>query len=271
MTFEETFFGRPNTTKCYTSLYRKHIKPHVEQADVLNWNNEMTLFMLDLWRQEKLARGTQITLVRLLGRYVAFKKGPTIDTKQFIRNLERSEQTKETKALSRDEAVKLMESAKKLEPKFYPVLLLGLHAGLRRGEIFGLRCEDIDVLKNRIRVAHSYNGPTKNGKTRFVPISKELNRVLVGARNLLLRPPQEVVFELFDPNPVLRRLCTHAGVKQIRFHDLRHSFATLALEDGTSPKQVQIWLGHSSLNTTLTVYWNLIEENANLDFLPEIR
>jgi integrase len=42
----------------------------------------------------------------------------------------------------------------------------------------------------------------------------------------------------------------------------------MALEGGTSPRQVQAWLGHSSLVTTMSIYWNLTSEEANLGFLP---
>lgn len=272
MEFEDTFYGRPNTITTYRSLFRKHIGGELEQLDVKwdAWGDDSTHAMLAKWGTKKLSRNTQITLMRLLGRYVTFKGGPKIDTQKFIRGLERSEQQKEVRALSSDEASKLMEAARRLEPRFYPVLLLALHGGLRRGEIFGLRCSDVDMLSGRIRVAHSYDGPTKSGKTRYVPMSDELSKVLTTARNLLLRGADDKVFEQFDPNPVLRRLCAHAGFDAIRFHDLRHSFASLALDSGVSPKQVQSWLGHSSVVTTLSIYWNLTNENADLGFLPEV-
>jgi integrase len=101
-------------------------------------------------------------------------------------------------------------------------------------------------------------------------LSPELSKALTSARNLLLRDPESKVFEQFDPNPVLRRLCGHAGLENIRFHDLRHTFASLALDSGISPKQVQEWLGHASVVTTLSIYWNLTKEEANLDFLPGV-
>ena len=269
MKFEDMFYGRPNKIKTYKSLYRKHIEPHVKNADVKNWNGQMTMFMLSGWQADELSRRTQIALIRLLGRYVTFAGGPDIGTDKIIRSLERSEQITETKSLSAGEAQKLMVATKQFEPKFYPVLLLALHAGLRRGEIFGLRGADIDVLKKQIKVSRSYNGPTKNGKTRYVQISEELEKALFGVRNILLKNPNDPVFEQFDPNPTLRNVCNRAGIKQIRFHDLRHTFATLALESGRSPKAVQAALGHSSLMTTLSVYWNLIDgDEMDLDFLP---
>lgn len=268
MTFEETFFGRPNTIRVYTSLFRTHIRDSVNKADFMNWNDNMTLFMLGEWQGKQLSRRTQITLLRLLSRYLKFRGAPTFEPRRFIKSLERGEQQQEIKALTAEEARRMMDSAASLTPDFYPILLLGMHAGLRAGEVFGLRCGDIDMLKGRIRIAHSYDGPTKSGKTRFVPISTELSKAIFGARNLFFRGVDEVIFERFDPNPTVRRLCASAKTKEITFHGLRHTFASLALEGGVSPKQVQLWLGHADLNTTLSVYWNLIKEKATLDFLP---
>jgi integrase len=272
MTFEETFYGRPNTIKTYRSLYRKHIKfPSGEEPVWAEWGDESTRFMIQGWSDKKLSRNTKIALIRLLARYVKFKGGRDVETQRYVRELEREEQQTEVKALSTEQATALMETASRMEPRFYPVLLMAMHAGLRRGEIFGLTCGDLDMINGRIKVSKSYDGPTKNGKSRIVPMSPELAKEVVGPRNILMRNPSEKVFEQFDPNPVLRRLCAHARVPVIKFHDLRHTFASMALTSGVSAKQVSTWLGHSSVTTTLDIYWNLTTEEAALDFLPKMK
>jgi integrase len=91
---------------------------------------------------------------------------------------------------------------------------------------------------------------------------------MVAARNLLMRPTESKIFEQMNPNPRLRRLLRAANLPTLRFHDLRHTFATMALESGVSPRQVASWLGHSSVNTTLSIYWNLTKDEASVDFLP---
>ena len=83
-----------------------------------------------------------------------------------------------------------------------------------------------------------------------------------------MKPTDSKIFESQDPNPKLRRLLKAAKLPILRFHDLRHSFATMALESGVSPRQVADWLGHSSTNTTISIYWNLTKNTASLDFLP---
>ncbi len=268
MNFEDTLYGRPNTIKTYLSLYRRHIEPTDFEPDWVRWNEESTQIMLGVWDQRGLARGTKITLLRLLSKYVKFRGGPEIEVKKFIRSLERSEQQREVTTLTADEASRLMKLAREKKPRFYPVLMLALHAGLRRGEIFGLRCGDVDMLNGNLKVSHSYDGPTKSGRSRVVPMSPELSKTLTDARNLLMRDPSKKVFEQFDPNPVLKGLCRQIGIKPIVFHDLRHTFASMALTSGVNPKQVSTWLGHTSVVTTLSIYWNLSSEKSNLDFLP---
>jgi integrase len=267
MNFEDTFIGRPNTVAAYKSLFKHHIKNQLDDR-AKDWNDHCTISMLTLWNSKGLSRKTKQMLLRLLRDYIEFQGGPTINIKPYIRSIQRSEQEKEVIALNKDEAKHLMFTCEQVDPNFYPILLLGLHAGLRRGEVFGLRCSDIDMFKNRIRVAHSYDGPTKSGKTRYVPMSKELERVMVKARNLLLRPSDTKIFESMDPNPRLRNVLKKANLPTIRFHDLRHTFATLALENGVSPRKVADWLGHSSVSTTFETYWNAIRSETKLDFLP---
>ena len=271
MNFTDTFEGRPNTIRTYECLFRRHIEPLISKTPdwAERWEEASTRNMLREWEKKGLSRATKIALTRLLGRYVTFMGGPAIDTRKIIRNLERAEQQREVTALSKDEAQKLAETARRVAPKFYPVLLLALHAGLRRGEIFGLRCGDVDMLAGQIKVTRSYEGPTKNGKSRLVPMGAEIAKALTDARNLLLRGADEKVFEQFDPGPVLRRCCEEAGVRKIRFHDLRHSFASMALSSGVNPKQVSVWLGHSSVTTTLNIYWHLNSYKADLSFLPD--
>jgi integrase len=61
-----------------------------------------------------------------------------------------------------------------------------------------------------------------------------------------------------------------AGIREdFTFHTLRHTFATLALEAGRSPKLVSTTLGHASLATTLNIYWNSSGESLDLGFLDE--
>lgn len=265
--FSDTFIGRPNTVATYRSLFKNHIEPFVWGES--HKNEQWAQHMIKYWNEISLSKRTQQILIRMLRDYISYMGGPEINIKKLKGIITRSEQQEEVKVLNKAEAQIVMEKCQALDPRFYPILMLGLHGGLRRGEIFGLRCGDTDLFKGRIRVAHSYDGPTKNGKTRYVPMSKALEGAMLGARNLLMRPIEQKIFERMDPNPKFRRICIAAGIEPMKFHSLRHTFATLALENGVSPRTVADWLGHSSVTTTLSIYWNLTKNETNVnEFLP---
>jgi len=254
--FEDTFMGRPNTIRAYRSLYLNHILS-LGSDDIPN--------ALNKWKEKGLSVRTRQVLLRLLRDYRKFYNLPPVDIKQYHKMLTREEQQPELVVLTDAQGLALTHICRRVEPKFLPVLLLGLHAGLRRGEVFGLRCGDVDMIKGRIKVSRSYDGPTKNGRTRFVPMSKELVDAMTMGRNVAFRAPEERIFEIHDPNPILRRLCRFIEAPEIRFHDLRHTFATTALERGISPKQVQLWLGHSNVTTTLGIYWNVTQDEVDIN------
>jgi integrase len=145
---------------------------------------------------------------------------------------------------------------------------------MRRGEVFGLHYEDVEMMKNRILVQRSNSGPTKSGKSRYVPISSALEKVLVAqtfgiSYNKERRKKRTgcLIPSTFDPNPLLKRYCREAEIKVITFHALRHTFATLALDAGRSPLLVSKVLGHSSVSTTLDIYWNTSSETLDMGFL----
>ena len=98
-------------------------------------------------------------------------------------------------------------------------------------------------------------------------MSKDLEKTLLESDNLN-RIGNKKIFKLFDPNPRLRNICKKAGVPEITFHQLRHSFCTFALDAGTNPRIVADLAGHSSVSTTLSIYWSNITKEVNLDFLP---
>jgi integrase len=249
----QSVLERPNTTRTYKSLYNKWIagKTHVEL--------DSALF------SPSLKPRTKIAILRVLK-----KTNPDMYEKHYsfaIKQLNKIVATDPIRVLTKDEASKVMGICRRKYPKFYPILLLALHGGLRRGEIFGLRWKDIDFIHNRVYINHSYDGPTKSGKSRKVPMSKELEKSLLSCYNLT-EGGDDKLFPIINPNPILEAICREAKVRRVTFHQLRHSFATLALESGMSPKQVQTLLGHSKVTTTLDLYWQNIHEQIDLGFLP---
>jgi integrase len=137
-------------------------------------------------------------------------------------------------------------------------------AGLRRGEIVSLRWRSIDFTKCSIRVDESVSTSREDrvrpkwGSTRSVPLAPQLAHLLAA-----WRPDDAEDSDLVFPSPVdggkldgsalRRRYCAardRAGLPPLRFHDLRHTFGSLAVDGGASLVQVGAWLGHADLRTT---------------------
>ena len=151
------------------------------------------------------------------------------------------------------------------------LVLAGVHAGLRLGEALGLRWNNVNFLKSHLEVTNNYDriqkeyGPTKNGHPRVVAMSKALEQALM--RRYQWKTPDNKVFNCPDVGTKLKRVCREAGIRMITYHQLRHTFATLALEAGSSIKSVSDALGHAQVSTTVNTYWNLCNKKLNLDFL----
>lgn len=132
-----------------------------------------------------------------------------------------------------------------------------LNTGLRCGELKALRWNNIDFDAEKIVVEHSYchkqkeiRNTTKSGKKRHVPLTKNLLRSL---RLKKCSSDSEFVFTEFDFSHSARNLkilARAAGVREIRFHDLRHTFATHFMLKGGSIYDLKGFLGHSSVVMT---------------------
>ncbi len=144
------------------------------------------------------------------------------------------------------------------------LFLTAAFTGLRRGELVALRWRDVDFERSSIRVSGSYaNGrltTPKSGRGRVVPMVPEVAAVLaqIGKRPDFVAD-DDLVFpgelgQYLDGSALRRRFmsaCARAGLRPIRFHDLRHTFGTLAVRGAESIVELQNWLGHAEVRTTM--------------------
>ena len=249
----DSLIGRRNTRLTYNSLYNNWVKNKTAEEVILT---------------EVIGVRTKLAILRLIKRHRPEEITSKVEgaMKYFSRN---QEDPNKIKALSKVQATKIMNICKTKYPKFYPVMLLALHAGLRRGEIFGLKWKNVDFINKQVFIHNSYDGPTKNGKSRKIPISKELAKSLKNNNNLV-EDENAKLFSNVNPNKTLEKICGEANVPKITIHQLRHTYATLALDSGVSPVVVSKLLGHSNLSTTLNIYWQNVIEDIRLDFLPGV-
>jgi len=124
-----------------------------------------------------------------------------------------------------------------------PVLKIALHTGMRRGEILSLRWDDVDFEVRMIKVVR-----TKSGKVRFIPINEVLFNELKRLRST--SSGSGLVFCQNSVRTAFEGACRRAGIHGLRFHDLRHTFATRLVERGVDLITVKELLGHSSVTIT---------------------
>jgi integrase len=263
--------GRKNTIRTKTSLYNNHIKDKLA-PDGSNLDE-----MVGEW-EANLMPATVKSLLYLAKDTVKDASGVELNIKSHISRVGRSQQTKMVRALSHKEIVALGAVMKADYPKLYLPAMISLHTGMRRGEVWGLKHEDIDILNDTITIQRSYSGPTKSGKPRVIPISFALEKILLAFQcgssynRVGAKRTENILPTIFDPNPALRRAGEQVGLREpskLTFHVLRHTFATLALESGVSPRLVSKALGHAQVSTTLDLYWASTGERIDLGFLPE--
>lgn len=198
------------------------------------------------------------------------------------------------KFLKQAETVKLFEAVKghKLELG----VILGAFYGLRRGEIIGLRWEAIDFDANTITIEHTVTLATIDGKR--IEVVGDTTKSKASYRTLPLVPSiRAKLLEVQEEQERNKKLCgksynkaegvyiytdplgnrikpdylssafpdflSNNGFNRMRFHDLRHSCASLLLANGVSLKQIQEWLGHSDFAVTANTY-------AHLDYQSKI-
>jgi len=184
--------------------------------------------------------------------------------------------------LGRDEVALMLEVVNEKMPHYYPLLLCAARTGMREGELIGLQWGDVDFNGRFIEVRRNvFRGKIttpKNGKTRRADMSLQLTNTL---ERLLVRRKAEAlkrgesldavmedcVFTTpkgtrLDPNGmrkyVFYRALDLAGLKRVRFHDLRHTYASLLIQQGESLAYIKDQLGHHSIQITVDTYGHLV-------------
>ena len=151
------------------------------------------------------------------------------------------------------------------------VLMCAALTGMRHGELFGLRWEDIDLESNRIFVRRAlwrgkFVTPKSRRSRRAIDMAPTLRAAL---SRLSSRFHGGLVFcssngKPIDPDNFVHRVwrlvLRRAELRRVRFHDLRHTYASLLIAQGAHPKYIQAQLGHASIQTTLDRYGHLMPD-----------
>lgn len=284
--------------------YKVNINTHVLGSSIgMTKLSELTTGILQTFYNEKLegttekrklSQRTVAYLHTIIGGALmqAYRNGLIVKNVNEFTTLPKKQKS-EIVPLSLEEVKKVLEVAKQFD--IYPLIVVEIFTGMRKGEILGLKWEDVDfenkvlhVRNNLCRVQNQ--NPNDGRKTKLVlmspktrksirtiPLSSEAIRALKHQKIRQnesklkygeLYKDKNMVFakengDFEDPRELLRKfhkLLEEAGVHKCRFHDLRHTFASLLINNGESIKVIQELLGHSSITTTMDIYSHVSEE-----------
>lgn len=260
---------QPKTYELYEALVRNYIVPHIGQEKLVSLQRHQVRFLLDSLRDNAGDRTRQ--LVHRLLRY-AF--GEAVDDGLLMRNpCARRDKPKYEPAprrtLTAAEVRALLRMAR--HTAYYALFFLAIVTGMRQGELFGLRWDSVDFENAFIYVKGTLTRDRRGSLVLSPPKASRRRRIDIGQRTVSVlrqhlkkqRIPSPWVFTDAHNEPlqkdcfvrtVFRPLLQQARLPRIRFHDLRHTSATLALASGLNVKVISERLGHASAKMTLDVY-----------------
>jgi integrase len=268
---------RASTHASYRQIAVKHILPYLGglQLSRLQPSNVGSLYatLQSAGCSARLVQMVHAVLRRALGRGVKLGK--------LVRNacdaVERPQADRhEIQTLNQDQARAFVLALQ--NDRLKPLFLLAITGGLRQGELFGLKWDDIDfnaaavsVRRTIVQLGNEFiiNEPkTAKGRRRVELPALAMESLHEHRRQMMIegRAGSEWVFVGTTGKPLrrsvvrkqLRKLLSGAGLPGIRFHDLRHSCASLLMAGGTHAKVVQERLGHSTINLTLDTYSHVL-------------
>ena len=293
---EDTVRGRValNTYEAYRTTIEKHLIPGIGSIPLAKLTPQ---HLQNLYREKQdtgLTRRVQMMhaiLHKALDQAVKWGLAPRnvcdlVDGPRVAR--------REMKVLSPPEVGRFLEAGK--DDRLFALFVLAVTTGLRLGEVLGLKWGDVDMTEGMVQVQRSlqwgkvavegepgerawgyYFTEPKTARSRRTVVLPEV--ALTALRKHRIQQVEErlklgevwedhgLVFTTgigtpLDPSQVRTRsfhpLLEKAGLPRIRFHDLRHTAATLLLAAGENPKVIQEMLGHSSISMTLDRYSHVI-------------
>lgn len=276
---------RETTMECYENRIYNHIIPEIGKIPLCKLTqNDLQQFYA------RLKKGGRRRLVEYYGEGLsdrmvrschttcrtALEKAVTeglITTNPAIGCRLPPKKAKEMQVLTQDEIRRFLIQAN--EEGYYEFFLLELTTGMRRGEILGLQWKDVNFATGELHIRRQV--VKKGAQTQITkPKTKSSIRTLIlppDMLDILAEHKKNATCEWVFPSPVkegeprnpdslygrFQKILKRAQCKKVRFHDLRHTFATMALENGMDIKTLSAMIGHISAETTLNIYSHITD------------
>lgn len=281
---------KPNTAAGYASMIQNPIAPYFQQRGItLGGLQAVDIQMFYTSQLKRVSANTVIHYHAIIHRALKYAvKTDLIDVNPADK-VERPRKDRFTASFYDGNEVNRLFQAARGTPLELPVMLAAFY-GLRRSEVVGLKWDAIDFENKTIAIRHTVTVCAEKG--RRIEVAADTTKTASSRRTLPLVPAFQTKLaalkEQQEKNRILcgRSYCTdylgyvlvdamgnrlklsyistafpallkRNGLRPIRFHDLRHSCASLLLKNGVLMKQIQEWLGHSDFSTTANIYAHL--------------
>lgn len=281
----------------YLALYRKHIKGSLIGKEKLE---KITSNQFQEFYNKKQEEGYNAKTIKHMYTLVNSALNKAVQLKMIKDNVNNCVilpkiEAYKTDILTVEEVKKLLTEAK--DEKLYPIVIVAVHCGLRRGECMALKWKNIDFdaaevhiegslckvmkeIQSDGQMSYEYKilSPKTTKSKRTIPLlpaaiealkiqkrRQEEDKILYAD----IYDDQDLVFARYNGGYLNQRgfldeyksLLKKYGIREVRFHDLRHTFASLLLESGESPKIIQELLGHSTITTTMDIYAHVTKKS----------
>jgi integrase len=270
------------TQDTYQNILHKHLNPAFGERPI----SDITIADVEAWWAGLRAKGYSYKRLRTIRGILAAIFRRAVTAGMLTRNPadaiagrmgREDREVRRAEWLTEAELSKALAVAGQREPRYHPLLLTIASSGLRQGEALGLQVGDLDFERCTLAIRRNIRkhriGSPKSGKPRTVDVPPFTMAVLRGwidtVRAEAAVRGQEATW-LFPgntgkpiedkcPREALRRILKAAGIpRQLRIHDLRHTYASLALQRGVPLLVVSRQLGHASIAITADIYGHLV-------------
>mgnify|MGYP005761347851 FL=1 len=276
---------RPTTQSGYENMIYNHIIPDIGKiplnkltqndlqqfyARLKNGGRKVRTELYGKGLSDRMVRGCHAMCRKALEKAVAdgiIRINPAIGCKLPPKK------AKEMQVLTREEMQRFMAQAK--ADGYFELFLLELCTGMRRGEIVALQWDDLNLQTGELHIcrqATTVHGnihicaPKTKSSIRTVILPPDIVKILaeykkrINSRWMFPSPVKEdAPYHPSAIRKVLDRTLERAECKHVRFHDLRHTFATTALANGMDVKTLSAIIGHISSETTLNIYTHITD------------
>ena len=273
---------RPSTYKGYRGYAERNIKPSLgsKQISKVTAADVQTLYR-KLQREGGVDGGAlSPTTVRRIHGVLHQALNAAVDRHLIVKNptddVTLPKKVTAAKTILNDKQLERFMEAIKADEHWHDFFYLEITTGLRRGELLALRWDDLDFTTGKLHIDKQVC-PVGGKLIISEPKTKAANRTIIlppamlavlaeykkGIFSDLMFPSRIKPDQPIDPGYVRKRLQSilkRAGCKSVRFHDLRHTFATMSLENGMDVKTLSAIIGHVSSATTLNTYTHITDE-----------